>query len=45
MKPPKDANFFRGEPKPGDRYWLSYTEENVQRSAEETKIVKELFGR
>jgi hypothetical protein len=21
--PPKDAKFFRGEPKPGERYWLS----------------------
>jgi ABC-type Fe3+ transport system substrate-binding protein len=43
--PPANAKFFKGEPKPGDRYWLSYTEENVQRSAEETKILKELFGR
>jgi ABC-type Fe3+ transport system substrate-binding protein len=43
--PPADAKFFSGEPKPGNRYWLSYTEENVQRSAEETKILKELFGR
>lgn len=34
-----------GAPKPGDCYWLSYTEENVKRSAEETKILKELFGR
>jgi len=43
--PPPGANFFSGAPKPGDRYWLSYTEENVQRSAEETQILKELFGR
>jgi len=43
--PPPNARFFSGEPKPGDRYWLSYTEENVHRSAEETKILKELFGR
>jgi iron(III) transport system substrate-binding protein len=43
--PPADAKFFSGAPKPGDRYWLSYTEENVQRSAEETQILKELFGR
>jgi len=43
--PPPNAKFFSGEPKPGDRYWLSYTEENVQRSSEETKILKELFGR
>jgi hypothetical protein len=34
-----------GAPKPGDRYWLSYTEEHVKRSAEEAKILKELFGR
>lgn len=43
--PPANAKFFSGEPSPGDRYWLSYTEENVKRSAEETKILKELFGR
>ncbi|MGH7827176.1 MAG: ABC transporter substrate-binding protein [Candidatus Binatia bacterium] len=45
MVPPPDAKFFSGEPRPGYRYWLSYTEENVHRSAEETKILKELFGR
>ena len=43
--PPPDAKFFSAEPRPGYRYWLSYTEENVQRSAEETKILTELFGR
>jgi iron(III) transport system substrate-binding protein len=43
--PPPGAKFFSGEPRPGDRYWLSYTEENVHRSDEETKILKELFGR
>lgn len=43
--PPADGKYFSGEPKPGDRYWLSHSEENVQRSAEETKILKELFGR
>ncbi len=43
--PPPNAKFFTGEPKSGDRYWLSYTEQNVKRSAEETKILKELFGR
>jgi ABC-type Fe3+ transport system substrate-binding protein len=43
--PPPDAKFFSGTPKPGDRYWLSYTEENVHRSDAETKILKELFGR
>lgn len=43
--PPPNAKFFSEEPKPGHRYWLSYTEENVKRSDEETKILKELFGR
>jgi ABC-type Fe3+ transport system substrate-binding protein len=43
--PPADDKYFSGEPKPGERYWLSHSEENVQRSAEETKILKELFGR
>jgi ABC-type Fe3+ transport system substrate-binding protein len=43
--PPADGKYFSGEPKPGERYWLSHSEENVQRSAEETKILKELFGR
>ncbi|MDH3445479.1 MAG: extracellular solute-binding protein [Deltaproteobacteria bacterium] len=43
--PPADGKYYSGEPKPGDRYWLSHSEENVHRSAEETKILKELFGR
>jgi ABC-type Fe3+ transport system substrate-binding protein len=43
--PPADGKYFRGMPRPGDRYWLSHSEENVTRSAEETKILKELFGR
>ncbi len=43
--PPPDAKFFSGEPKPGYRYWLSHSEENVNRTAEEEKILKELFGR
>jgi len=43
--PPPDAKFFSGEPKPGYRYWLSHSEENVTRTAEEEKILKELFGR
>src|SRR5713226_123860 len=43
--PPPDAKFFSGEPKPGYRYWLSHSEENVKRTAEEEKILKELFGR
>ncbi len=32
-------------PKPGVKYWISDSEENVLRSAEEEKILKELFGR
>lgn len=43
--PPLNAKFFSGAPKPGDRYWLSHSEENVTRTPEEEKILKELFGR
>jgi len=43
--PPPAAKFFSGEPKPGYRYWLSHSEENVKRTAEEENILKELFGR
>jgi ABC-type Fe3+ transport system substrate-binding protein len=43
--PKVGAKIFSGAPKPGDRYWLSHSEENVQRTAEEEKILKELFGR
>jgi ABC-type Fe3+ transport system substrate-binding protein len=32
-------------PRPGGKYWISHTEESVERSAEEEKILKELFGR
>ena len=42
---PKPGKIFTDRPKPGDRYWLSHSEENVRRSPEETKILKELFGR
>lgn len=42
---PKPGKIFTSRPKPGDRYWLSHSEENVRRSPEETKILKELFGR
>jgi hypothetical protein len=31
--------------KPGDRYWVSHHEDNVHRSVEEERILKELFGR
>ncbi len=43
--PPDDGKYYSGAPKPGDRYWLSHSEENVHRTDEETKILKELFGR
>jgi ABC-type Fe3+ transport system substrate-binding protein len=43
--PPASAKYFAGQPKPGQRYWISHSAENVKRSAEETKILKELFGR
>lgn len=43
--PPLDGKYYSSRPKPGERYWLSYSEENVRRTAEETKILKELFGR
>jgi ABC-type Fe3+ transport system substrate-binding protein len=43
--PPANAKYFTGQPKPGYRYWISHSAENVQRTAEETKILKELFGR
>ena len=43
--PPADGRYFSGRPGPGDRYWLSHSEENVKRTAEETKVLKELFGR
>lgn len=32
-------------PRPGGKYWLSYTETEIERSEEEEKILKELFGR
>lgn len=35
----------RAIPKPGVKYWPSHTEKNQTRSAEETRIIKELFGR
>jgi ABC-type Fe3+ transport system substrate-binding protein len=35
----------RSIPKPGVKYWPSHTEKNQTRSAEETKIIKKLFGR
>ncbi|MGH7774113.1 MAG: ABC transporter substrate-binding protein [Candidatus Binatia bacterium] len=43
--PKAGAKVFSRAPKPGDRYWLSHSEENVQRTTEEEKILKELFGR
>lgn len=35
----------RAMPKPGVKYWPSYTEKNQTRTAAETKIIKKLFGR
>ena len=32
-------------PRPGVKYWSSDSEENVERSQEETKILNEIFGR
>lgn len=43
--PPADGKYYTGTPKPGERYWLSHSEANVRRTAEETKILKKLFGR
>ena len=43
--PKSGAKYFVGAPKPGERYWLSHSEENIHRSAEEESILKELFGR
>lgn len=43
--PKAGAKVFSGTPKPGDRYWLSHSEENEQRTTSEEKILKELFGR
>jgi ABC-type Fe3+ transport system substrate-binding protein len=37
--------FWVSHYRPGDRYWVSHHEDNVHRSAEEEKILKELFGR
>lgn len=34
-----------GLPRPGGKYWLSYTEKEIERSPDEEKILKELFGR
>jgi iron(III) transport system substrate-binding protein len=39
------AKFWVSHYRPGDRYWISHHEENVRRSAEEEKTLKELFGR
>ncbi len=43
--PKPGAKVFSGTPKTGDRYWISHSEENVQRTPEEEKILQELFGR
>jgi iron(III) transport system substrate-binding protein len=43
--PKPGTKFYTGSPEPGERYWLSHSEENVKRTPEENKILKELFGR
>lgn len=43
--PRSGAKYYMSNPKPGDRYWISYAEENVERSKEEVAVLKELFGR
>lgn len=45
LVPQRGARFWVSHYKPGDRYWISHHEDNVRRSAEEEKILKELFGR
>ena len=43
--PKPGSGVYSGDPKPGDRYWISHSAENVHRTPEETKILQELFGR
>jgi iron(III) transport system substrate-binding protein len=37
------ARYWTKQFKPGDRYWVSHFEENLKRSPEEEKILRELF--
>jgi len=43
--PKPRGKYWISDYKPGDRYWVSYVEDNVVRSPEEDKAVKELFGK
>jgi iron(III) transport system substrate-binding protein len=45
LVPKPGGKFWVSQYKPGDRYWVSHHEDNVHRSAEEERILKELFGR
>lgn len=45
LLPKPGGKFWVRQYKPGDRYWISHHEDNVHRSAEEERILKELFGR
>jgi ABC-type Fe3+ transport system substrate-binding protein len=45
LVPKPGARFWVSHYKPGDRYWISHHEENVERTPEEGKILKDLFGR
>jgi iron(III) transport system substrate-binding protein len=42
---PTDHLYSYSIPKPGMKYWIGYSEKAQTRSAEEEKILKELFGR
>jgi ABC-type Fe3+ transport system substrate-binding protein len=43
--PKPGTKFYTGSPGPGERYWLSHSKENVKRTPEENKVLKEPFGR
>ncbi|MGH7774114.1 MAG: ABC transporter substrate-binding protein [Candidatus Binatia bacterium] len=45
LVPKAGARFWLSRYKPGDRYWISHHEDNVERTSEEERILKELFGR
>ncbi len=45
LVPKPGAASWVSQYKSGDKYWVSHHEDNVHRSAEEEKILKELFGR
>jgi ABC-type Fe3+ transport system substrate-binding protein len=43
--PKPGGGYWSRNYKPGDRYWISYGEQNVRRSKEEEETLKEVFGR